>query len=755
MKKIFLIAVLLNITTASFSQEVADPKVKKPDYHALFGNAEKFFQDENYPKALELYLQLVEQNQNNANWNYKVGVCYLQSSTEASMAVNYLERAVAKTSVQASPGSFNETKAPVIAYRYLADAYHRSYRFDEAIETYTKFKTYISEKDTKAIADLNHRIEICNNAKELTANPVNLILKNLGQNINTKYPEYSPVISADESMMLFTSRRPRNDSDKVADVDGRYFEDIYISYNTEDSGWMPAKNIGTPINTAGHEATIGISADGQIVFIYKDDDEEGSIYITHLEGDFWTTPEKVGGDVNSPYWESHATLSADGNTLYFVSNRPGGYGGRDIYRCKKLPSGEWSSAINLGPAINTPYDEDACFLHPDGKTLYFASTGHKTMGGFDIFYSHPVDTGKGGWTEPVNIGYPVNTTGDDVFFVPTVDNKRAYYSSFSQDSYGDKDIYMLTFPEKEESKLTVLRGSVVDDFGKTPEGVNITVTNTSNGDAVGNYAPNAKTGKYLLILPHGRTYTFAYEAEGYHTITNTYRLDPGKEYLETEMVFILKDVKMEKQQLGTVGVSGTVIDIQKKIVKSAKINVADNTTGKSIGEYASDNAGKFSFVLQRGNNYNLSFEAEGFLFQTENVNLPKEQVYSSVEKTVVLQPVVAGSKIILNNLFFDFNKSNIRKESNVELDKIVKLLKDKPEIHVEISGHTDNKGNEKQNQKLSQSRASAVMDYLVKKGISKTRLAAKGYGMSQPVASNDTDAGRQLNRRVEMKILGK
>ena len=351
--------------------------------------------------------------------------------------------------------------------------------------------------------------------------------------------------------------------------------------------------------------------------------------------------------------------------------------------------------------------------------------------------------------------YPVNTTADDVFYVPTVDNKRGYFSSFSQDSYGDKDIYMLTLPEKDEAKQTVLRGSITDDEGKLPAGVTITVEDANNGDMVGNYLPNPKTGKYLFILPHGKTYKITYAAEGYHPVTNTYKVEPGKEYLETEMVFILKEVKLEKQTLGTVGVSGTVTNIQKKIVTGASINVIDNSTGKSVGQYSSGTHGEFSFVLERGKNYNLSFEAEGYLFQSENVNLPKEQVYSALEKNIVLQPIATGSKIVLNNLFFDVNKAKIRKESFSELDKIYKLLKDKPAIKAEVSGHTDNKGNDKLNTKLSQDRANAVMDYLVKKGISKTRLTAKGYGKDQPIASNDTDEGRQLNRRVEMKILGK
>lgn len=732
------------------------PGIVKMNVREKFDQAELYFLNENYEKAQSIYEELLTLNQNNANWNFKLGLCLLYSPTEYSRSVNFLERACANISVNCKDDSYKEDKAPTVAFLYLGDAYHRNYRFDEAIETYKKFRLYIPEKDKVSHNMINRRIQVSQNAKELVSEPVNLILKNLGDSINTQYPEYSPVISADESVMLFTSRRPENVGGK-AEENGKFFEDIYISYRSEDEfSWSRAKNVGTPINTDGHEATIGTSVDGQIVFIYRDDADSGSIYITSMQGETWTIPEKVGGDVNSNYWESHATLSADGNTLYFVSNRPGGFGGRDIYRCKKLPTGQWSKAMNLGPIINTPYEEDSPFLQPGTNTLYFSSQGHKSMGGFDIFSSHFIDTGiVGGWTAPQNIGYPVNTTGDDIFFVPTIDNKRAYYSSFAEGSLGDKDIYMLTLPEKEESKLTVLRGGVVDDFGKVPPGVMITVTDANNGDIVGNYVPNPKTGKYLFILPHGKTYLISYEAEGYHTVTNKYKLEPGKEYLSTEMVFILKDVKLHKKELGTVGVVGMVTDIQKKPIKGARINVVDNTTGKSISQYQSDNSGNFSFVLERGKNFNISFEAEGYLFQSENIHLPKEMIYSSIEKNIVLQPVVEGSKIVLKNVFFDFNKSRIRKESFAELDNIYKLLQEKPELKIEISGHTDNKGNDKLNLKLSESRAKAVMDYLVKKGISKNRLTAKGYGKNQPIASNDTDEGRQLNRRVEMRVVGK
>ncbi|TAL62921.1 MAG: hypothetical protein EPN85_01285 [Bacteroidetes bacterium] len=767
----FSFSLLLILPVSAFSQEpqqefqqepAPEEKAKtkrtqkdttyKINYKAIFDKAEAYMMDENYEKALPYYDSLIAFNYKNGSWNFKLGLCYLNSASEYSKSIVYLESAVATASVNTKDNSFKEDKAPFISFLYLGEAYHRNFRFDDAIEAYRKFMPFII-KNKFYITYVDYKIQTCKYAKELTANPVNMLIKNLGAEINSPYADYSPVLSADESFLFYTSRRPENIGGKTDD-DGKYFEDIYVSYRMEDeTGWQPAKNVGAPINTSGHEATIGTSVDGQILFIYKDDEDSGSIYITSFQGDNWSVPEKVKGDVNSKYWETHATLSADGNTLYFVSNRPGGFGGRDIYRCKKLPTGEWSKAMNLGPNINSPYEEDSPFLQPGSNSLYFSSRGHKGIGGFDIFHSNFMDTGiYGGWSEPVNMGYPVNTTGDDLFFVPTIDKKRAYYSSASTGGYGDNDIYMLTFPEREESKLTVLRGNIVDDFGKVPPGASITILDANTDDMVGNYLPNPQTGRYLFILPHSKTYKITYTADGFHAVTNKHKVDPGKEYMETEMVFILKDVRLERKELGTIGVYGTVTNKSNKIVKNVTINVVDNSSGKSAGTFKSAVNGEYTFVLKRGQNYNLSYESEGYLMYSENVNMPKDNSYASVEKNVALQPIAGGSTIVLKNLFFDSNKSKIKKESTVELDKVTKFLKGRPDINIEVAGYTDNKGDDKSNIKLSNARAKAVMEYLVKKGTAKTRISSKGYGKENPVASNDTDEGRQMNRRVELKI---
>jgi outer membrane protein OmpA-like peptidoglycan-associated protein len=507
------------------------------------------------------------------------------------------------------------------------------------------------------INEVNRSIEMCKTGQRLVANPVKIKIQNLGATVNSTYADYSPVLSADGNSIFFTSRRAGSVGE-LKDDEGNYMEDIYISNKTA-TGWSKAINIGTPINTESNDASVGISPDGQTILIYKDDNGDGNIYSTTLKGDVWGTPIKLNENINSKYWEPSASFSSDGNTLYFVSNRPGGFGGRDLYISKKTSEGDWTKAVNMGSAINTPYDEDAPFMHADGITFSFSSNGHNTMGGFDIFTS--ILSYDSVWSEAMNVGYPINTTDDDVFYVISPDGLKAYFSSFREGGLGEKDNYMLTFLEKKESPLTLVKGTVIDESGKPAKNVVITITDNETEQIVGVYHANTKTGKFLFILT------------------------PGK-------------------------------------------------------------------------NYNITYQADNHLFYSENIEIPKASKYYELNREISLPPIVVGSKIVLNNIFFDFDKTTLRAQSNVELRNLVLIMKSNPNMKVEISGHTDSKGNDAYNQKLSEERAQAVVARLITNGISKDRMVAKGYGKTMPAAANrkangsDDAVGRQLNRRVELKI---
>ena len=625
------------------------------------GNGESLtYSQGSYSAALPIFLDLFKQDPGNMNLAFKLGVCYQSSRRERIQSIPYFNKAVTAVSEDYKGNSYKERNAPLIAYKFLGDAYHLNYQFDKAIEAYGKFIAVMAENnntDKELLAETNRKIEMSKTGQRLIATPVRIKIENLGNTLNSAYADYSPVLSADQNTLFFTSRRPET-TGVQKDGEGNYMEDIYISNKTK-TGWSKAANIGAPINTQWHEATVGISADGQTILIYKDDNGDGNIYSTTLEGDIWSTPVKLNENINSKYWEPSAFISADGNTLYFTSNKPEGYGGRDLYSSKRTPEGDWAKSVNLGPNVNTPYNEDAPFIHPDGVTLSFSSNGHNTMGGFDIFSSLLSDDGN--WSEPVNVGYPVNTTEDDIFYVVTPDGRKAYLSSFREDGHGEKDNYLVTFLDRKETPLTLMKGIVNDETGKPAKKVEITVTDNETGQVVGLYHTNSKTGQFLFILT------------------------PGK-------------------------------------------------------------------------NYNITYQAMGHLFYSENMEIPKKSNYYEIKRAISLDPIVVGSKITLNNIFFDFDKATLRPLSNVELKNLVLLLKSNQNLKVEIAGHTDSKGDEVYNQRLSEERAQAVVNKLAENGINVDRMKAKGYGKTMPAANNkkangsDNPGGRQLNRRVELKI---
>jgi tetratricopeptide (TPR) repeat protein len=490
---LIILGLLLPLTSGALGSE----------YKKIFEEAETHFSNENYPAALALYLRLDSMERGNANTQFKIGLCYLQSPTYKTRAIPYLETAVKNITNNYEMGVMSEKKAPMSSYHYLAKAYHLNYEFDKAIEMYQKYRDeFKADPKYKAeIDEANRDIETCNNGKELVKKPRQMIVTNLGAGVNSPYADYSPVVSLDEQTILFTSRREGGAS-KLKELNGKYFEDIYSS-TLENEKWSKAKQVS--INTTAHEATINLSADGQKLLIYKDKGGNGGIYESEVNGSSWNEPVLVAAPINSSAWESHACYTADNRILYFVSDRPGGFGGRDIYKCNRLPNGDWGPAQNLGENINTAYDEDGVFIHPDGKLIFFSSKGHNSMGGFDIFTSF-IDDENGFWTKPENYGYPVNTTDDDVFLITTADGKRAFFSSDKEGGYGEKDIYMITFPENEPRDITVLVGKVLNPGKADISDNKIILVKQGTTDTLQVLNANSATGKFGTNLPVGTNY---------------------------------------------------------------------------------------------------------------------------------------------------------------------------------------------------------------------------------------------------------
>ena len=573
MKKALLPLILLAALSARAQENIPFDKRYFPDDKEGFKEARRnlklgdvIFEEQNtayFNQAIAPYLAAHAFNPNNAELNYKLGVSYLYSATKAQ-SLKFLEKSYALDS---------EFDAYNIHY-LLGRGHHLNGRWEEAGREYEKQLGTLRRMggDPEEFAIIEKLLKEVENGKVLTQTKERVWIDNLGPAINSAAPEYAPLISTDESLMILTARRDGGVGGLIDDLDNRPYEDLYFSRNL-GGVWTPLANMGEVINGTGHDAGSGLSPDGKTLFIFRGNSRGGDIHYSKLENGQWTKPRDLGKNINSDAHESAAALSFDGRFLYFVSERKGGYGGKDIYvstwnEIKK----EWGEARNLGPEVNSPYDEDGVYIHPDGKTLYFSSKGHNTMGGSDIFYT---ENKSGVWTTPVNIGHPINTPDDDVFFVMAADGRTAYYSSIREEGYGEKDIYRITFlgPEKQPvlnvddrliagselkspqiayqpavkirtSKMVLLKGLVIDEKTKEPVEATIDLIDNTTSGVLATFKTEETTGKYLVSLPAGKNYGLNVNADGYLFHSMNFNLPDTATYREYYKVIELKKIKI-------------------------------------------------------------------------------------------------------------------------------------------------------------------------------------------------------------------
>ena len=604
MKKYYLFIVAVLLFASAIKAQL--PEGKYSDYirEGIFLVAE-----ENYDMALKNFLEAYKLDSTSANVNFQIGFCYLNTSTNKSLAEDYLARSIKDVSKNYQNDNPNEKSASPLAYFYYGKALHINYKFDEAMTQYNFFETkYAKNKEVKEeVVFYKSHTEF---AKELVAKPINVKIESLGDSINSIYPEYSPMLNADETTLIYTTRRNTGTGAEIMQ-DGQYYEDIVISYKDVNNNWSSPKSISQNINTNGHEASINLTADGQTLIVYKDDGGDGNIYFSKWDGKDWTSIQSFGSDINSKYWESHACLSADNNTLYFVSDRPGGYGGRDIYRCVKLPNGLWSKALNVGPTINTKYDEDGPFISADGITLNFSSIGHKSMGGFDIFVSMIEDDKK--FSEPINIGYPINTTDDDVFFVTSPDGKRGYFSSAKAGGLGDKDLYKMAILDAKEKLFVLLKGAIIPAEGeKLPNDILITVTNKSTGEIIGNYRPK-QNGTFTTVLTPNINYNFSYIIKGQEFYNEDVFVSNDSVYQEIKKEINLDPINL----LGLAKAKGVILNTvvlnnakDKQPVSNAKILLTVKG-GSAVSFEVNLDGKKDATQLEYNKTYSISAEING------------------------------------------------------------------------------------------------------------------------------------------------
>src|SRR3989344_5384307 len=662
MNRIFTTAALFLLPLLTFAQ-YTDEQLQD----ILKNSSEQELVTENSQMLQEGYLyqaglvgdRLLELNPNSSNYNYRRGFVYLEMSRDFVKALPMLEKAVLSTDKNFDMYSAGEKSAPTDAIYHLARCYHLAENITKAEEYYNKFIA-VSNPKSEFVFFAKLNLEQCAVARKQMEVPRKVKLQNIG----------SPVNSLDGSALYFTSRRGWLNGSSNKGIDTRINqlpEDIYVSYRDFDGTWTEPTRMEF-CDSIQNEATMAVSPDERRIYLYQDTQGNGDVFYSDFSTNrFQEVTHFENRNVNSASWETHCTVTPDGQNMYFVSDRKGGFGGRDIYRIVKLPDGEWSNPVNMGPGINGPFDEESPFIAVDNKTLYYSSNGNKSMGGFDVFVT--VRDENNVWSDPINLGYPLNSTGDDLFYTTTVDGMTGYLTSFRVDGFGEKDIYEVQNDYLGMKNIAVLKGKINTVGGKPlPEDVSITLRCTNCGDPFDRKVfPRMRDGVFLSSL------------------------EPCREY---EMIFSYEGGKQE--------------------------------------------------------------------FHKETFDTDCEKQYQEVYREVWLDTDLT-TIIDIKPIYFDYNKSNIRPDAKVELDKIVKIMKENPGIKIELGSHTDSRGTDESNRALSDRRAKSSAAYIVSQGVASNRIIGKGYGESKLIVTDsaisgmgtdaEKEAGHQKNRRTEFLIV--
>jgi outer membrane protein OmpA-like peptidoglycan-associated protein len=746
MRAILLIIISLGLSTSLFAQSVEFSSLNFPDDasalkravanlekgRALIERGPKYFE-----RGLVHLLDAHQFNGKNATLNFEIGTIYNRLKMIDSASV-FMERAMKLDSKYRTDGLF-----------LLAKMFHLEGKWDDAIKKYREYITLISaDADLYSmrqrgqieaeIIEINRRIIQCENGREITRDTVPVMITNLGKKLNTRYPEYAAVVNKDETFMVFTSRRPGNTGGKIPNGEVFQYEDIYFTQRDKNGTWTTARRLDG-VNTKAHDASVWLSQDAQTLIIYREK-RNGDLYMATSEGEGGSfSKPKPMRMLNSKYREAHASMTADGKTIYFTSNNPAlGTNSLDIYKVSKdSVSGKWSKPVNMGGAINSEYDEECVFISPDGKTMYFSSAGHNTMGGMDIFKTV---FEEGQWTTPENLGFPINTPADDVFIFFSGDGDHAYMDSDRLGGKGEKDVYLM---EMMEGKTVPYYFVVLDSItGKTLE-VQMQVVSAKDQEEFRIYE---QPDNLMTVLPvFGHFYVKATRL-GYKShigvINTRFNSMDERNFRDTIYMSLGDDV---------ITLSGTIYDALTNEEVNGKIEISSEDHFASL--IKADKRGRFKTVVSPEQLYTIKVTADGYETVVEKTKFEVDPNISEYLKDFYLGKLDFDKDYRLNNIYFDFNRATLRELSIRELKNLKFLLDKYPNLRVEVSAHTDNVGSHAYNIVLSQRRAESVVNWLVLNGLNKARLVPKGYAYDKPAAPNDTPENRQLNRRVEFKFL--
>lgn len=669
--------------------------------------AEDFVRSGKYEQAQKLYKEVLATDSLHFKANLGLGLLYFEYLDDKENAFTHLSKALRKVNPKDS--------VPELYLAY-AECLQFNYRYEDAIKYYERSLSVVSNDAEGQLlkTQINRYIENCRFAMKspMVKNLVRYKVKNMGSEINSKFPDYVPVLTEDENILMFTSRRNTTTGGKKDNKDEKYFEDMFIT-RRKNGKFEPAipfnvqdNYVKALANSPDHDAVVSMSSDGNKLFTYKNN----GLYLSEKSGDSWQTPVRLPEIINAPQtFEAHACISRDGNTIYFSSNKPGGFGGLDIYKSVKGSDGNWMEPENLGEDVNTPENEDSPFLSYDEKYLYFSSNGLMGYGGFDIY---KIDLEKKTGNKPVNIGPPFNSPSDDIYFSINKEETHGYLSSSRAGGYGEMDIYRVFYYDKPiEKQCRTLTSQIpnedfyIDFTFKDSIFVNDSIvmdagiSRLKNGTIIRNFWKINDT----LVNEDSTKINWKFLRPGYFTVT-----------LETA---IFSDTANDRMDFC---VSKTVHVIDPKVIDAF-----------------------FEPLVKKDEE---KMEIKGTVV-VENIKLDPEK------KDVL--------KIKLDPVFFDTDKFNLRKDALATINKNVAKMKVDPNIVIKLTAHTDPRASKEYNLKLSQKRANSVVDFLVSKGIKKNRiLAVLALGEAEVIEKNCGNDEKckekmyQQNRRVEFKIVG-
>ncbi|MEQ8475782.1 OmpA family protein [Fulvivirga sp.] len=632
----FSIVVFLNINAFQAEAQLSTKSKKAAE---LYAEADNFRVRGQYTQAIDLLEQAIAKDKNFHEAYFRLGVIY-----KAKGEIDIAEKLLLKV-IELNPGNNGPS------FFELGELYIKKNNYQESIDYINKYLAYdprnrqrVAEAE-KILANAQFAIDNAEEMAEFDPHP-------LSDTVNAFPMQYFPILSVDQNSLIFTRR---------LGTSMQHDEDLVVSTKDDEGVWQLPVSISENINSEFNEGTCTLSADGRTLIFTSCYGRQGygscDLYISEKTGDEWSVPKNLGPAINSSAWDSQPSLSADGRRLFFISNRSGGVGSRDIWLAYKNENNEWEKPVNLGRGINTVNDEVSPFIHPNNKTLYYATNGLPGFGGFDIYYSNELD---GKWEKPENLGPPINNGEDQVSLFITSDGNRGYYSN-------------------EDNKSKDRKGII-----------------------------------YEFDVP-----------------------------------------KSKRVEYRTSFVTGTVKDSITHLPLKAKIELYDIELDRRVSLVNSDSInGKYLMVLTEGSQYALYVERPGYLFQSNTFNYQKGDSSMSIQKDFLLSPIKEGVKTVLNNIFFETDKYELTDKSKTELKKVVDFMSDNPSIKIQIEGHTDNVGSDSYNNELSKRRSLSVYTFLLNNGIVQKRISYQGFGSKKPKVPNDSDQNRQLNRRIEFKIVG-